>query len=152
MPTLLFIGITNILGIQILVPLGREQVVLISEIAGAVTNLVLNAILIPEFAATGAAIGTLAAEFVVLLVQYMALRHQAAFRRIQYGKILLALSAACAGSIWILRLKLGSFLTLLIAAGIYFTIYGCVLLVVKEPLTSEIARQSLKRLRRRKET
>ena len=38
MPTLLFIGITNVLGIQILVPIGKENVVLFSEIAGAVTD------------------------------------------------------------------------------------------------------------------
>ena len=35
MPTLVLIGITNILGIQMLVPMGREKSVLYSEIAGA---------------------------------------------------------------------------------------------------------------------
>ena len=72
MPTLLFIGITNVLGIQILVPLGREKTVRVSEIVGAVTDLILNAILIPQYGASGAAIGTLAAEFAVLVVQYIA--------------------------------------------------------------------------------
>ena len=38
MPTLLFIGLSNVLGIQILVPLGRERVVLWSIIAGAVVD------------------------------------------------------------------------------------------------------------------
>ena len=47
MPTLLFIGLTNIMGIQMLVPLGKEKYVLYSEIAGAIVDLVLNAILIP---------------------------------------------------------------------------------------------------------
>ena len=74
MPTLLLIGITNILGIQILVPLGREKIVLYSEIAGAVVDLILNAILIPRFASAGAALGTLAAEAAVLVVQYVALK------------------------------------------------------------------------------
>lgn len=61
-----------------------------------VTDLVLNAILIPMLAATGAAIGTLVAEAVVLLVQYIALRGEirGAFAKIQYGKILLALVLA----------------------------------------------------------
>ena len=49
MPTLLLIGITNVLGIQILIPLGREKIVLYSEIAGAVVDLILNAILIPKY-------------------------------------------------------------------------------------------------------
>ena len=49
MPTLLLIGITNILGIQILVPLGYEKAVLVSEIVGAVIDLVVNALLIPVY-------------------------------------------------------------------------------------------------------
>lgn len=53
MPTLLFIGITNILGIQILVPLGREKEVLYSEIIGAIVDIIANAILIPQYASTG---------------------------------------------------------------------------------------------------
>ena len=62
MPTILFIGLTNIMGIQMLVPLGREKVVLYSEIAGAIVDLILNAILIPQLASAGAAIVTLVAE------------------------------------------------------------------------------------------
>ena len=47
MPTLLFIGLTNIMGIQMLVPLGKEKVVLYSEIAGMIVDIILNALLIP---------------------------------------------------------------------------------------------------------
>ena len=65
MPTLLFIGITNILGIQILVPLGKEKIVLYSEIAGAVTDLILNTLLIPPYAYAGAALVTLASQIEV---------------------------------------------------------------------------------------
>ncbi len=54
MPTLLLIGITNILGIQILVPLGYEKAVLVSEIVGAVIDLVVNALLIPVYQSSGA--------------------------------------------------------------------------------------------------
>ena len=50
--------------------------VLYSEIAGAVTDVIINALLIPYMQSTGAAIGTLIAEFVVLLVQYYALRNE----------------------------------------------------------------------------
>lgn len=74
MPTLLFIGLTNIMGIQMLVPLGKEKVVLYSEIAGMIGDIILNALLIPKMASTGAAIGTLAAEIAVFIVQYVALR------------------------------------------------------------------------------
>ena len=48
MPTIIFIGLTNIMGIQMLVPMGLEKVVLHSEIAGAVIDLILNTLLIPH--------------------------------------------------------------------------------------------------------
>ena len=57
MPTLLLIGLSNITGIQILIPMGKEKYVLYSEIAGATINLIINAILIPRLGASGAAIG-----------------------------------------------------------------------------------------------
>lgn len=50
MPTLFFIGLTNIMGMQILVPLGKENIVLYSEIVGAVVDLAINYILIPKYA------------------------------------------------------------------------------------------------------
>lgn len=103
MPTLLWIGLTNIMGIQMLVPLGREKVVLYSEIAGALVDLVINLILIPRMASAGAAIGTLVAEIVVWIVQFIALRVDVteAYRRIRYGKILFAIVLGIIASIWI---------------------------------------------------
>lgn len=69
MPTLVFIGFSNLIGIQILVPLGMEKQVLYSEIVGALVDVCLNLWLIPSMGAAGAAIGTLAAEAVVLFYQ-----------------------------------------------------------------------------------
>ena len=141
MPTLLFIGLTGLLGIQILVPLGREKYVLYSEIAGAVVDLILNAVLIPKLGATGAAIGTLVAECVVLAVQIIALRQDHigdAFRPVQYWKILLAVVAGCAACFWVLLLHLGNFVTLLISAVLFFAVYAGILLLLREPMAGEI--------------
>lgn len=68
-PVILFIGLTNVIGIQILYPLGKENIVIASTIGGAVVNLILNIFLIPRFSALGAGISTFAAELAVLLVQ-----------------------------------------------------------------------------------
>ena len=140
MPTLLFIGITNILGIQILVPLGKEKVVLYSEIAGAITDVILNAILIPQFASAGAAIGTLVAEFVVLLVQYYALRNEitGTLKQIHHLRIIIACLLGTLTSLWVKNLGLGSFLTLVISAVIFFGVYGIFLLMMKEEMIVEI--------------
>ena len=148
MPTLLFIGLSNILGIQILVPTGREKVVLISMIAGAVVDLMCNLLLIPRFAATGAAISNAVAEAVVLVVQIVALRKEvlSAFRSIQYWKMLLALLTGTAASIWVAWLGLGSFWALALSACLFFAAYGLTLLVLKEQLVCDVAGQMLGRL------
>ena len=151
MPTLLFIGLSNILGIQILVPLGREKTVLWSIIAGAVVDVILNALTIPAYGAAGAAAATTVAEGVVLVVQIIALRQEsmAAFRQVQFWKIALGLAAGCAASMWVANLGLGSFLALALSACLFFAGYGLVLLVLKEQLVGEVLGQFLGKLRKK---
>lgn len=145
-PTVILIGITNVLGIQVLVPLGKEKCVLYSEIAGAVINLAANALLIPRLSASGAAIGTLAAEAVVLAVQFYVLRKTVAtiFSQLSYLKIILALMAGCAA---VIPMKiwggLGPFLTLAVSAVLFFGVYGLVLYLVRESLVREVADQTV---------
>ena len=151
MPTLLFIGLTNILGIQILVPLGKEKIVLYSEIAGAVVDLILNAILIPKYASAGAAIGTLVAEFVVLIVQYSALKNDVAdiFKSIHYFKLIVALVLGSTASLWVKSLGLGSFVSLVISAILFFGVYGVFLLLTKEELVVEVFNQVMEKFLRK---
>lgn len=151
-PTIVLIGITNVLGIQVLVPLGREKQVLYSEIAGAVINLILNSALIPSFASSGAAIGTLAAEFVVLAVQYRALIKdiKGLVLSISYFKILISLFAGIAVTVFFRTiLNLGAFWSLAVGAILFFGIYGIMLLLLKENLTCELCDQMLSKLLRR---
>ena len=143
MPTLLFIGLSNILGIQILVPLGRERVVLWSIIAGAVVDVVLNLTLIPGFGAAGAAAATSVAELTVLAVQFIVLGRQAreGFASVSFGSLLPALGIGVAAAAWVPQLGLGSLFTLLISAVLFFGSYGAVLLLLKEPLARELVKQ-----------
>lgn len=156
MPTLLLIGITNILGIEILVPLGREKVVLHSEIAGAITDVVLNLILIPEFKSSGAAIGTLVAEMVVFIYQYMALRKEVgyAFRNISYIKIFIGMLFAAASCFWVKLLPLGNselhcFIKIAVSGVLFFGVYGLTLYISGEQLSREIAGSFFKKLRKK---
>lgn len=153
MPTLLFIGITNILGIQILVPLGREKIVLYSEIVGGVVDVVLNAVLIPRYASVGAAVGTLVAEITVLVVQYVALRNEISdtFKQIHYFRILFALAVGSIASLWVKTLGLGSFMTLAISAILFFGGYGFFLLFKREEAIVEIWDTIVYKLHKRKE-
>ena len=73
-PIILFIGLTNIFAIQILYPLGKEKSLVLSVSLGAAVAVVLNLLLIPRFGQFGAAWGTLVAESVVLLAQFILVR------------------------------------------------------------------------------
>lgn len=141
MPTLFLAGITNITGIQILVPLGREKVVLYSEIAGAIVDIIINAILIPKYASSGAAIGTLVAEVVVLIVQYAALREdiRESVISIHYFRISTAIIIGAMASIWVKHMAWSNFQTLLISAVLFFGVYG--MLICREPLLVEVKDQ-----------
>jgi O-antigen/teichoic acid export membrane protein len=145
MPTLLLIGLSNVLGIQILVPLGREKTVLWSIIAGAVVDVVLNILWIPAYGAAGAAAATTGAEAVVLAVQIVALRKEtaSAWRGVAYWKIVLGLLAATAAAFGVKMLGWGTFPTLLLSAVGFFGAYGLVLLATGEKLVKDILGQLL---------
>ena len=67
MPALVLIVVSNVIGMQMLVPMDREKPVAAAAAAGAVIDLLLNLIMIPRFGPEGAAAATLAAEAAVLV-------------------------------------------------------------------------------------
>ena len=150
MPTVLLIGLTNIMGIQLLVPTGRETVVMYSTIVGAVVDLIVNLILIPPLKATGAAIGTLIAELAVLAVQYAVLRKDIGpiFRKIKLLPIALAVAVSAGASFWVAALPVGDFFILAISAVIFFGVYAVALNVIKEPTFMEVEHQLLNKVKK----
>lgn len=72
-PIVLIIGLSNYIGIQIFMPLGKERWTLYSVLAGAITNFAANFILIPKYQALGAAISTVITEAMVTLLQIILL-------------------------------------------------------------------------------
>lgn len=152
MPTVLFIGITNVLGIQILVPLGKEKEVCISVIVGAVVDLIINAICIPRMASAGAALGTVIAEFTVLVVQCVMLKGQIRMLtgKIQWLKIVIAVSVAAVLCTGIKYLQIGTFLTLCFSWVIFAVVYGSLLLVMKENFVWNIVEEVWKKIRVRR--
>ena len=139
MPTVLMIGITNVLGIQMLVPLGREKTVLYSEIAGALVDLVLNALLIPAYGPSGAAIGTLVAEAAVLAVQYCAMREEVkdVFASFHWIRLCIALALGCAACIWVKQAGFHTLLCLIVSSVCFMGVYGGFLLIRKEEILTD---------------
>ena len=166
--TIVMIALTNVMGMQILVPSGREKLTTVSTIWGACVNLVVNLLMIPKFGAMGAVIGTVLAELTVLAVQTFFLRKELPlfFDGIEGGKLLAAILAATAGLI-ITRRILGPvpastvpvstvpaatvpeyLLNLAVMGAVFCLVYGTVLLVTREKGSREL----LGKLRKKRRT
>ena len=69
-PLILIIALSNLFGMQILIPIGKEKFYLIAVVSGAILNLSLNFIFIPHFHSMGAVIASIAAESIVLCFSF----------------------------------------------------------------------------------
>lgn len=160
-PTIIFAGISNITGIQLLIPLGYEKYTVISTFGGAIADLVLNIILIPQYGAAGAALGTLIAEIVVLIIQlsfvyrnglskYLKINRKN-LRKVFSGGIIAWICLFCIYPFFNIN---NHFIKLFISAIIYFGIYIGVLAVTKEMILwkygIKVLLQVVEKIKRRK--
>lgn len=68
-PTVVFSSIANVIRTSYLIPKEKDMIYVYSTIIGAIANLILNLIFIPKLGAYGACIGTITAEFIVMIYQ-----------------------------------------------------------------------------------
>ena len=68
---LVVVGLNNAFGKQILMPIGKQKEYNIGVIIGEICNFALNLILIPHFLSIGAAIASVAAETIILIIFIM---------------------------------------------------------------------------------
>lgn len=148
MPTILFIGLSNITGIQVLVPTGRETLVLRSVILGAVVDFLLNLVLIPSLGASGAAIGTLCAELAVTLLQFWYLRKllTSIAKTVEFKELIITVIVSCC-VLWLLSgLHLNSlFWQLAVTAVGFFGGGGTILFICREKMFMTLVWKIIKR-------
>lgn len=157
MPTVLLIGLSNITGIQVLTPQNMEQKVLNSILWGAVIDFLLNLVLIPRFASSGAAFATLVAELAVLIVQCVYLKDsiRGMAGAVSWRKVLPAVlvGSVAGAAVKILAdfsgmaksAEMESFLMLAVSACVFFGGYGAVLLATKEEFVWGLVGRYLKK-------
>lgn len=74
--TVLFMAWANVLRTQYLIPKHKDKIYVVSTFVGAILNLFVNYMLIPKLYSLGAAIGTVVAEFSVLVTQILMLKNE----------------------------------------------------------------------------
>ncbi|MDD3615293.1 MAG: flippase [Lachnospiraceae bacterium] len=81
-PSILFSSIASVIRTNYLIPNEKDTIYLVSTVLGAVCNLFLNIIFIPKFGALGACIGTVSAEFIVMIFQVFATRNNLNYKSV----------------------------------------------------------------------
>ncbi len=141
-PIIIFISTSNVTGTQYMVPTGMYNQYTASVVAGSCINFCINWILIPEYGAFGAIIGSVAAEFSVMMIQMILIHDKVTigFRSRSYriyvlGSLLMYAIVSVLG--WQLPADvLGTVIQIL--CGVL--IYGLVLILTREELTMKILR------------
>lgn len=150
----LFIGLSNVNGMQLFIPTGRQNMLTLTVTAGAVVNVILNLIFIPKLAATGACIATVIAEAVVAAVGFVII---AKLKILNVGKVFLtSWKYLIAGGVMFCVVNFAvkpfvgvsiSGLALLILSGIVS--YFLMLLLLRDALFFEAIKSVKKRLFRK---
>lgn len=73
-PIMIAIGWSNIIGVQLMLPIKKEKQFTISVTSGAIANFLLNIILIKNFNSIGAAVSSVIAEFLVTIIQFIIMK------------------------------------------------------------------------------
>lgn len=112
--SIITVALSNFMGYQVLVTIGKEKIVMYSTIFGACINVILNFVLIPQFAHNGAAVASVVTEFSVAIFQMIAVNKNG-YRLVESGII---------KSVVISTIVMGTTVVLvkLIVTNIYFRI------------------------------
>ncbi|WP_438495329.1 flippase [Paenibacillus sp. IHBB 3054] len=147
-PTIIAMGLSNLIGIQILVSHGKEKLTVISTIIGATVNFSLNLILIPIYQQNGAAFSTFVAELSVTIIQII-LAYKYLKGNIIYKNLLFYLLG---GGLIVLiceivnKLHLNMLLTTSLSVLISSTCYFILLYFSKNELIQEITASMKKKI------
>lgn len=150
MPILVISGFSNITGNQVLIPQGRDSQFMYALVIGAVVDIILNILLMPKLGCTGAAIATLIAEMMQMLIQYHFCQNDIK-GNIEKETLFKTTLAAVIGAINIMLVKkmldINSFINLCLTAIVYFLSYGINLFILKEKNIMTIMEQIKKNLK-----
>lgn len=135
-PIIIAISLSNIIGMQYLLPTKQQKKFTISVIIGAIVNFILNMFFIRLFQSIGASIATVIAEFTVTGIQFYLVRHEIKFSEIfKISKNYFFISIAMAIiSFGISRLIINNLLSVIIQVIISVIIYFGGLIILKDKM------------------
>ena len=130
------LGCSNVIGIQYLVPTGREKWLTLSVLCGAGVNVILNLFFIWQWQALGAAIASVVAELAVTAVQFFIVRKEISLAKVLKLLLRYAVFTAVMGGIGYLlyRIAPGGALGIAVIVLPCVLLYGGLLVVTRDPI------------------
>lgn len=139
-PIILMVSIANVLGIQVLFPKGRINIVTLSCGIGAMTALVLNLSLIPLFSYIGTAVAYLGAEVITTVSMYFIGRKYIPIQYFKQSHLNYLLGCTIMASVLfaISRFQLPSFYELVLQGCCGVIVYFLVLCLRKDSILMQL--------------
>ena len=135
MPAALFVGIAQVLAIQILTPMKRDKVLFTASVIGACVSIIINILVIAHLQSIGSALVLLCSEITVTITYIIyVLKHKLAIIPFDnlWKNTLLTLPAASA-SLLCLRMTANPFITLAVGFIVFVAVWvGCKLLLFRD--------------------
>lgn len=149
-PLPLVICISNILGSQYLTPSGQRARSSKGIIAGAITNFILNSILIPQIGALGATVASVAAELVISIIYVHISKGFIGWKQISgiaWRKLIAGIVMFVA--VWFVgRGQSGSVLITLVQVVVGTAVYCLMLLLMRDQIVKDALKMVKGRVRR----
>lgn len=140
-PIILVVGISGVMGYQVLYPMGKIGIVIKCCIIGAVTNVVLNVLLIPQFSYDGTALAYLGAELVTTFSMFFIGRRYLPIKYFNKNVFHYALATIIMASVIILTnifIHLSDILSLTLQFVLGCVAYSLCLFIVKDEFAMQI--------------
>ncbi len=139
-PIIIVLAMSQVIGLQILYPQGKEKLVIISTCIGALVNFSLNMVLIPKLAHNGAAIATTIAETLVTVTQLVIARKYIPVRLLSWLHVKCIAASLFMGAVCyaLMQLQLTDIQSIIIVPLTGAAIYGTLLVATKNPFVDTV--------------
>ena len=146
-PIIIIIGLSNIIGMQYLLPAKKQKEFTISVTVGAIINFMLNIFCIRRSGAIGASIATVIAELTITIIQLYCIKED--FKILEFIKIAKNNSIAGVGMIipviLVKIIPMNEYLSILLQIVIGVVIYFIILMLLKDEFVNVINEKIIKR-------
>ena len=133
---ILMVGLSGVMGAQVLYPLGKINIVVSCTFIGAIINVLLNVLLIPNYGHNGTAVAYMLAEMAVTISMFLIGNKYIPIQFFKKEHLHYVLGSVCMGIClyWVLLLELDDFMTLITMLIVGLMMYISVILILKDTM------------------